>query len=221
MGAVFHMLSEQKTDVYGGPDCGVRAGDTVLDCGANYGAFTRTALNRGASRVIAFEPAPRTFACLERTFAKEIAEGRVIAVQQGVWKKQELLKFNVEPALSWTGRVARDAAPRGNEITVSVTTIDAIVEELGLPSVDFIKMDIEGAEQEALAGAARTLKEFRPRMAICVYHKPEDRAGVPARVPSFYHSWEGHAEDDTTRIRVEVMHFACDDPEPSSAPRNS
>ena len=80
MGAVFHMLSEQKTDVYGGPDCGVRAGDTVLDCGANYGAFTRTALNRGASRVIAFEPAPRTFACLERTFSKEIAEGRVIAV---------------------------------------------------------------------------------------------------------------------------------------------
>jgi hypothetical protein len=44
------------------------------------------------------------------------------------------------------------------------------VSELRLPRVDFIKMDIEGAEQKALAGAAATLRAFRPRMALAAYH---------------------------------------------------
>jgi hypothetical protein len=48
--------------------------------------------------------------------------------------------------------------------------IDDVVQELSLPRVDFIKMDIEGAEMKALQGAASVLRRYRPQMAIAVEH---------------------------------------------------
>ena len=45
--------------------------------------------------------------------------------------------------------------------------------------MDFIKLDIEAAEMSALRGAERTLRRFRPRLAISVYHKEEDLIDIP------------------------------------------
>ena len=67
---------------------------------------------------------------------------------------------------------------------VPLTTIDKIVAELGLPRVDFIKMDIEGAEANALAGARDTLTRFKPRLAIAAEHKPDDEVDIPRAVRS-------------------------------------
>jgi hypothetical protein len=53
---------------------------------------------------------------------------------------------------------------------------------LGLDRVDFVKMDIEGAERHALAGASEMIARHRPRMAICVYHLSDDPQVIPAAV---------------------------------------
>ena len=45
--------------------------------------------------------------------------------------------------------------------------------------VTFLKMDIEGSELAALRGAERIIREQRPKLAICVYHKPEDMWEIP------------------------------------------
>ena len=58
-------------------------------------------------------------------------------------------------------------------------TIDETVEHLGLDRVDFVKMDIEGSERYALKGAHRTLSRFGPRMALCIYHREDDRELIP------------------------------------------
>jgi FkbM family methyltransferase len=65
------------------------------------------------------------------------------------------------------------------EGTVQTVTIDDLWIRSQLSRVDFIKMDIEGAELEALKGAEQTIRRFRPKLAICLYHRPEDFVTIP------------------------------------------
>ena len=64
-------------------------------------------------------------------------------------------------------------------MTVRAVTLDDMIDELKLDRVDFIKMDIEGAERHALAGARRLLSAYKPRLAICIYHAADDPEVVP------------------------------------------
>jgi hypothetical protein len=69
------------------------------------------------------------------------------------------------------------AADGGTEI--EVTTIDDVV---GEERVMFIKMNIEGAEIDALKGATRTIRRWRPKLAISAYHRPSDLWRIPRLV---------------------------------------
>lgn len=62
---------------------------------------------------------------------------------------------------------------------MQVTTLD---EELQGQRVTFIKMDIEGAELETLQGAEKTIKSNLPKLAISIYHKPEDIFTIPSLI---------------------------------------
>ena len=62
---------------------------------------------------------------------------------------------------------------KGADIT-KVTTIDAYSRENNLPSVDFIKLDVEGGELEILKGAKISIARYKPILAISAYHKPDD-----------------------------------------------
>lgn len=183
--ALAEMLAEQEREVYGSDKGGVRPGDIVLDCGANVGVYTRHALNRGAKVVVAIEPAPESLECLRRNFRKEVSERRVIIYPKGVWNEDAELQLSVSNALASTASsVVLDRGHTGP--TILLTTIDQIVEELKVARVDFIKMDIEGAERQALQGALRTVAEFRPRMAIAVEHRPSDPDEIPTLVKKLW-----------------------------------
>jgi FkbM family methyltransferase len=157
----------------------VRPGDIVFDVGAHLGTFSRFALDRGAAKVVMFEPMPVNARCLERTFAPDIAAGRAVLVEAAVWRRQGTLSFAVEGP-GTMGRVDASAAP--SDVTVRATTFDRTIQELKLPRVDFVKMDIEGAERHALAGGREMLQRSRPRMAICIYHMPDDAIVIPRLV---------------------------------------
>jgi FkbM family methyltransferase len=181
---VAEMLSEQEADVYGA-NMGVRRGDVVLDCGANVGVFTRHALDEGAVLVVAIELSPDNIACLRRNFAAEIQAGRVIVYPKGVWDKDDELQLRTMPLTGGNSVALRfpgsSAGPR-----VPLTTIDKLTAELGLKRVDFIKMDIEGAERHALVGARETVARFHPRMAISMEHQPDDATAIPAVVKKLW-----------------------------------
>lgn len=175
---IYGVLAEMEMDVYGTGPTGVREGDIVLDCGADIGTYTRLALNKGASLVVAIEPDLGRESCLERNFQKEIIDGRVMTVRRGVWDKEEILNLS-------HGVVT--GSPEGESI--SLTTIDKLVTELKLDRVDFIKMDIEGSERKALAGAKGTLTQFKPRLAISSKHFADDVKTIPEIVSSMVPSY--------------------------------
>jgi FkbM family methyltransferase len=174
------------------------------------GVYTRAALAAGASRVIAIEPAPENLECLRRTFAREIASGRVTLVEKGVWHQDHVLEMFQQPDNNAADSFVVDWTGRGRKVRLPLTTIDRIVEELNLPRVDYIKMDIEGAERNALDGGVRTLRRFHPAMALCVYHLKDDPVVIPQRVRA---AWPGYRQrcgpclDTNRRFRPQVYFF--------------
>ena len=174
-------IVEQQRDVYEASGTGVKAGDVVLDCGANVGLYSRHALDKGAKLVVAIEMAPESLDCLRRNLKKEIADGRVIVYPKGVWNKDDELQLSMSS--DWASTASSVALNRGGQgPKVPLTTIDKLVAELKLPTVDFVKMGIEGAEMEALEGAVETVRRFHPRMAISVEHRPSDPDRIPELV---------------------------------------
>jgi FkbM family methyltransferase len=180
------MLIDQDDDVYGKGEHSVQAGDTVLDCGANVGVFTRKALSHGARLVVAIEPAPENLICLRKTFEEEIRAGLVIVYPKGVWDHDCELVLRTYDYQSGGDSVALKFPHSQAGPTVQLTTIDELTSELKLQSVDFIKMDIEGAERQALRGAQQTIARFRPRLAISLEHTPTDAEEIPALIWSLW-----------------------------------
>src|SRR5438876_767814 len=172
-------LAEQERKIYGVGERDVRVGDIVLDCGANVGVYTREALKNGAKLVVSIEPAPENIECLRRNFKQEIADGRVILYEMGVWYKDEMLGMRVDPNNSAADSfiMQREGAVETKQLPL--TTVDKLVAELKLERVDHIKMDIEGAEQRALQGAQDTLARYHPRMSLASYHVPSDPEKMP------------------------------------------
>lgn len=157
----------------------LRAGDVMMDAGAHIGESTRYALNLGASTVIAIEPAPANLLALRRNLVSRIADGRVVIIEKGVYDREGVLSFSPHDSWSGTFHEKDDAHATTNDEQLPITTIDLIVERLKLTRLDFIKMDIEGSEPYALAGARETLKRFKPRLAVGTYHRPGDLEAIP------------------------------------------
>jgi FkbM family methyltransferase len=147
--------------------CLVQSGDVVIDAGASEGLFTRFALRRGA-RVIAVEPHGPMAEGLQRTFAAEIAAGLVRVERAALSDRPgEVGLTMLDPSQPWGAMVS--ATPGAGE-TVPATTVDALVDASGWGRCDFLKMDVEGVERAAIAGAMATLRRDHPRLAIAVYH---------------------------------------------------
>lgn len=153
-------LSESEVFV----DGGAYTGDTLL-------TFMRLAGGK-CSGCYAFEPDPATADKLKATVEKRGLLG-VTVHNKGLWSSPATLPFAV-----WHGTSASAVSSAG-EVSVDADTVDHLA-----PDATFIKLDVEGAELEALKGAAETIRRNRPKLAICVYHKPGDLFEIPLLIRS-------------------------------------
>ena len=155
----------------------VQPGDVVLDLGAYKGeSAVWLARQVGPSGlVLAFEPNPAARAFLARNVARaaNVGIGQIQILAVAVGKSPRRANF-----ISTAESCSRLDA--GGDTTVDVTTLDDVVSERRLTTVDFIKMDIEGGEVDALKGARQTIIQHAPRLAISVYHLARDLPDIVA-----------------------------------------
>lgn len=146
---------------------------TVIDGGAHVGMWTRTFAGL-FERVIAFEPAPDTFACLKYNVDAANVEFRNQALGATHGKVHMTLE-GFEGTKRERNSGARYVASGGE---IDRVTVDS----LGLRDLDLLKMDIEGSEVEALQGAMETLARCRP---VVLFESKNEwrRRGFPENAP--------------------------------------
>ncbi|MGB8398707.1 MAG: FkbM family methyltransferase [Bradyrhizobium sp.] len=142
----------------------VRRGDLVFDIGAHVGDRVAS-FHRLGARIIAVEPQPALVRLLKLLYGR-CADVAVEALAVGCTVGTTSLMINVDnPTVSTASRefvnAARDASGWETQrwvksVPVPVTTLDALIVKYGAPA--FIKIDVEGFEEEALQGLTRAVK---------------------------------------------------------------
>ena len=153
-------------------------GDVVIDAGACFGdtalAFADSVGDSG--KVHAFEVLPNNLLVAQHNLGLNPRLGARVALSDSALGAHAgtLFLHGSGPGALVSGE------PSAQE--VRVTTIDQYVRDAKMDRLDFIKMDIEGSEAAALDGARESLVRFRPKLAISVYHRPEDLTQIPVWV---------------------------------------
>jgi FkbM family methyltransferase len=147
----------------------IKPGARVFDVGAAAGFFSLVAANLAGpdGSCVAFEPDPFNLRTLEEKFRINGLD-RWKAVGSAVGEKQGTIKFCYSGEGSTVGHVGKKMAGE-KTLQVPLTTLDAAAKRYGKP--DFIKMDVEWAEVQALKGSGRLLKKVRPVWLIEVHDR--------------------------------------------------
>lgn len=156
--------------------CTLNAGEWVVDAGCCEGAFTDKALRAGCN-VIAVEPVPDLAYCLSKTFETPIRKGRVLLVDQMLGSSQghAYIDWNVSP-------IGARESTTPTTVQVKKVTLDQLQKQLSIDHFDFVKIDVEGAEEEILIGAREVLVKQKPRISAAVYHFSVEGALVTRRI---------------------------------------
>jgi len=160
--------SGAKIDLY---QAILRPGDVALDVGANVGVLSVAmglAVGPGG-RVLAFEPQPQIFAILNRNLAvhdlpQVQARREIVGRTDGHGEFVDLHSLPAGTPFNFGGLsiASRTYAEYGDMVATPARSVDA----LRLERCDFIKVDVEGAELQVLAGASRTLAACRPVLSL-------------------------------------------------------
>ncbi|MDD4871215.1 MAG: FkbM family methyltransferase [Kiritimatiellae bacterium] len=186
-----------------------KEGDVVVDAGACWGETTLYFADAvgDTGRVYAFEVDPDNLTILSRNLAlnftlsqrAEIVE-RAVSAASG----KQLQFTSNGPS---TSSVLSGEGTTFDGITVS---LDDFVAQKQLKRLDFIKMDIEGAEESALRGAECTIRKWRPSLAIAAYHKAEDILKIPEFLWNLDVGYSVYLDHFTTGYCETVVFARCE-----------
>lgn len=165
----------------------LREGAVFVDAGANIGTYALPAaqLVGPSGRVVAFEAHPHTYAYLARNAAANGVPW-LTALNRALGEEEGEIEMEFQAANPGETHI-RAAGPRGGGARVPMTTLDAAMAELGLPRMDYLKIDVEGFELPVLRGARAIIAaspgvviqtELQERHAARYGHRIEDIAAL-------------------------------------------
>ncbi len=160
-------------------DGGAYAGNSILPiC---------SAINQFVHKYYAFEPGITAYEMLNSL--PKSSSGKyelLIPINKGLSDSEETILFNdcnMESSIIWDQNNCNAHVNESCKICeINTTTIDALDLEPGYDI--YIKLDIEGSEMRALKGAEKLIRERKPNLAICLYHKPNDIVEIPIYLKS-------------------------------------
>ncbi len=172
--------------------------EVLLDAGAYKGDVIVEFNKRTGGKhdgIIAVEPDGKTLVLLRDAIASNNIRG-VEVHNKGAWHECAVLRFHD----GWEGssRVSHDAESAFPVTAIEADTIDNILQQR---RVTYISMDIEGAEHNAMLGARYCIIRWKPRIAVCVYHRREDLFDLILLLKSFvpqYRFFLRHYTDNQT-----------------------
>jgi FkbM family methyltransferase len=134
----------------------IKSGDVVFDIGASYGTYTLSACSMGAT-VFSFEPETTVFKDLVNNIAINDWNDRCYLKNIGLWSNKDSINM-------------KSYAPHWPEATITsdytMDTIDNIAEEYKLEKLDWMKIDVEGAEIKTISGGLNTINKFLPKLIV-------------------------------------------------------
>ena len=149
-------------------------GDIVLDVGANIGKY---AIHCGnlvgkTGKVYAFEPSVKPFELLNKSINENNLDDIVFPINSAVSNyngKSKLYYSTEEPIASLIYKLSN------NFVTIDATTLDSFVENNNITKIDWIKIDVEGAEYDVFLGASKTLKKYNAKLIFEVLKVNENK----------------------------------------------
>jgi len=152
-------------------------GEVFVDCGAYDGDTAKRFISRNANfaRLLAIEPDPDNHRRLCQWAERQIeVRDRIVTYGLAVGASSGSVRFNA------TGAEGASIA-KGGDVLVECASLDELAADA---APTYIKMDIEGAEEDALQGARRLIREHSPILAVCLYHRPSDLWRIPSLILS-------------------------------------
>lgn len=178
-------------------------GDVFLDCGSFIGDTVLWGFQKGA-KVYAFEPIKDTFNTLKNNVEIN-GYSSEHCYNFGVSNKNQILTFKLPKDRANGAFINTDNnTPFQESLNAQDTTVDCPVQCIRLDDwckaqnikATFIKMDIEGAELDALHGAAEMIKDNKPKLAICLYHRDEDLWTIPLYIKSLVPEYKFYCREN-------------------------
>ena len=116
--------------------------------------------------------------------------------QKGLWNKNDNLYF--DNSLGNASRLSSDGC-----LQIQTVTLDKVINT----KIDFIKLDIEGAEYQAIIGGKQTIQKHKPQMAVCVYHNQSDFIRIPKLLLDYNPDYKIYLRHYTQGVCETVMYF--------------
>ena len=156
----------------------VSTNEVFVDCGAFDGDVLKALLRmlpNFTGQVFAFEPDPVNYRklCHYVESLPENLKEQITVSPLGTGARSQRLRFSPE------GEMGSAIDPNGS-LSIDIVSLDVFLKDEIAPT--FIKMDIEGAEPEALAGAASLISAYHPVLAIGSYHAPDHLWEIPLQI---------------------------------------
>lgn len=209
------LVQKQYEYHHGNVHVKAEAGDVVVDAGVCWGETSIYFAHEvgPTGKVLSFEFIPSNLEVARRNLdMNPHLKDRILLVEQPLWSGSGLPLAYVD----WGpgSRVTSDPDKLNTlDGIVHTTTIDESLALAKLDKIDFIKMDIEGAELESLYGAEQSIRKYRPKLAISLYHKPDDYKTIPRYLAGLDLNYRFYLEHHTI-FNNETVLFAMPDSHP-------